>query len=168
MLAVILLLSGITYFGVKELTYSPLTEKDFKELFPDYDGNAKKECYVDFIGLSMQGELFDLSTYKLNRVTIDSQYPDFKNGWAPVPMSSDELFFSKWKKCPVDSLTFLRCKDLLTMQDFGKEKCAYSFYSDLADSLNYYSYLYVDGLECYFCLYCPDKNYLYYVRKRGW
>ena len=48
---------------VKELTYSPLTEINFKNLFPNYDNSAKKKCDVDFIGLSLHGELFDIFTY---------------------------------------------------------------------------------------------------------
>jgi hypothetical protein len=167
-LAVTLLLLGVSYIIIKELTYSPLKEKDFKNLFPDYDGNAKKKCHADFIGLSLQGELFDIFIYKLNEITIDFQYPNFKNGWANITMPNGEFVFSKWKKCPVDSLTFFRYKDMLTIKDFSEKKCTYFFNSDLANSMNYYSYLYINELEHYFCLYCPDKNYLYYVRKKGW
>lgn len=167
-LAVILLLSGVSYIVIKEATYSPLAEKDFKNLFPDYDGNAKKKCHVDFIGLSLHGELFDVFIYKLNEMTIDFQYPNFKNIWDDITMSNDEFIFSKWEKCPLDSLTFLKYKDMLTIKDYSKEKCTYSFNSDLANSMNYYSYFYVNELEYYFYLYCPGKNYLYYIRKRGW
>lgn len=167
-LIVILSILGVSYIVIKELTYTPLTEKDFKNIFPDYDGNAKKKCHVDFIGLSLHGELFDVFIYELNEMTIDLQYPNFKNGLGNITISDDKFVFSQWKKCPLDSLTYFQYKDVLTIEDFSKKTCTYSFNSDLVNSMNYYSYLYVNELECYFFLYCPDKNYLYYVRKKGW
>ena len=51
-ISVFLLISGCIVV-VEELTYSPLTENDFKNLFPNYDNSAKKKCDVDFIGLSL-------------------------------------------------------------------------------------------------------------------
>ncbi len=166
-LAVILLILGVFFIVINELTYNPLKEKDFKNLFPDYDGKAKKKCYVDYIGFNLHGDLFDISVYKLNDMTIDFQYPNFKNGWENINTQDDKLVFSKWKKCPIDSFTSVKF-DILTIEDFSKKKCTYSFNSDLLNSKNYYSYVYINELEQYFCLYCPEKNYLYYVRKNGW
>jgi len=166
--AIIILLSGVTYIVIKELTYNPLKEKDFRILFPNYDGKAKKKCHLDFIGLSLHGELFDISLYKLNEMTINFQYPNFKNSYENLTMSNDDFFFSKWKKCPVDSLTFFRIKDILTIEDFSKKKCFSSFISDLENPKNYYSYLYINELEYYFYLFNSNMNYLYFVRKKGW
>lgn len=164
-ISVFLLISGCIVV-VEELTYSPLTENDFKNLFPNYDNSAKKKCNVDFIGLSLHGELFDIFTYELTDVTIDSSYPSINDSWTNIT-ASDELVISAWKRIPVDSLTLIRCKDIFDLGNYRGNKCCSSFVSELSNSINFYSYVYVNELEYYFCLYCPNKHYLYYVRKRG-
>ena len=152
---------------VKELTYNPLTEKDFNNVFPNYDNSAKKECSVDFIGLSSHGELFDIYKYKLNDMTIDFRYPDIKGSWSNATVS-DNIVVSTWEKIPVDSLTSVRCKDIFDMGNYRAHKCCNLFVQELSNPQNYYSYVYVNELEYYFLLYCPDKHDLYYVRKKGW
>ena len=54
------------------------------------------------------------------------------------------------------------------MDNYRAHKCCELFISELSNPMNYYSYLYVNELEYYFCLYCPNRRYLYYVRKKGW
>lgn len=165
-ISVFLLISGCIVV-VEELTYSPLTENDFKNLFPNYDNSAKKKCDVDFIGLSLHGELFDIFTYELTDVTIDSSYPSINDSWTNITQSN-ELVISAWQRIPIDSLTLVRCKDIFDLGNYRGNRCCSSFVSELSNSINFYSYLYVNELEYYFCLYCPEKHYLYYVRKKGW
>lgn len=161
----LLILGGIVI--IEELTYSPLTENNFKNLFPNYDNSAKKKCSVDFIGISLHGELFDIFIYELTDMTIDSCYPSIKDSWTNIT-ASDELIISAWQRIPIDSLTFIRCKDIFDLGNYRGNRCCASFVSELSTPINFYSYLYVNELEYYFCLYCPDKHYMYYVRKKGW
>ena len=165
-ISVFLLILGCVVV-VEELTYSPLTENDFKNLFPNYDNSAKKKCDVDFIGLSLHGELFDIFTYELSDVAIDNSYPSINDSWTNIT-ASDELVVSVWKRIPIDSLTLIRCKDIFDLGNHRGKRCCSSFVSELSNPINFYSYVYVNELEYYFYLYCPDKHYLYYVRKRGW
>lgn len=163
---ILLLISG-GYLIFEEITYSPLTEKDFKNLFPNYDGSAKKKCSVDFIGLNLHGDLFDISVYELNSMVVDTRYPNIKNSWNDITLP-DEMRISSWQKIPIDSLTYLKCKDVLNMGNYQKHQCCDSFVLELSNPTNYYSYLYINELEYYFYLYCPNKHRLYYVRKKGW
>lgn len=156
-----------SYIVVNELTFSPLKEKDFYNLFPNYDNSAKKKCCVDFMGLSLHGELFDVYKYELNNMTIDSRYPNIKDVWSNITVS-EGLVVSTWKILPIDSLTSIRCKDIFDMGNYRAHKCCNSFVPELSNTINYYSYVYINELEYYFCLYCPDKHCLYYVRKKGW
>ena len=163
-ISLMLLLTLGFYVVVKELTYSPLTEKDFNKLFLNYN-SAKKKCSVDFIGLSLHGELFDIFKYELNNVIVDSLYPIIKDSWSNI---SGEYIVTKWKKIPMDSTAYSRCEDIIDLGNYSEQKCSSSFASELSNPMNYYCYIYVNELEYYFCLYCPRKHYLYYVRKKGW
>lgn len=160
-------LTLVCYVVVKELTYSPLTKANFNNLFPDYDNSAKKKCEVDLIGFSLHGELFDIFKYELNDMTIDSCYPSIKDNWTNIAVS-EECVVSAWQRIPIDSVTFCRCKDVFCLESYGGKRCCVSFVSELSNPTNFYSCLYVNELEYYFFLYCPDKHYLYYVRKNGW
>lgn len=160
------LIFGSFYIVINELMFSPLKETDFRNIFPNYDGKAKKKCHVDFIGFSLYGELFDIFIYELNDVTIDFKYPISNKKTDNILY--DKSFVSKWRKCPLDSLTMYKYYDMLTIEDFSKKKCTYSLDSKLFNSQNYYSCLYINELEHYLYLYCPDDHYLYYIRRRGW
>lgn len=164
--SILLLLAGSLAF-VQEVTYSPLTEKEFKNLFPNYDSGAKKKYSVDFIGLSLHGELFDMFLYELTDMTIDSCHPNIRDDWTSVSMS-DGIAVSSWQRIPMDSSTNIRCKDALDLVKNKDDKRYTTFITELSNPLNYYSYLYVNELEYYFFLYCFEKHHLYYVRKRGW
>ena len=149
-ISVFLLILGCVVV-VEELTYSPLTENDFKNLFPNYDNSAKKKCDVDFIGLSLHGELFDIFTYELSDVTIDNSYPSINDSWTNIT-ASDELVVSVWKRIPIDSLTLIRCKDIFDLGNHRGKRCCSSFVSELSNPINFYSYVYVNELEYYFYL----------------
>lgn len=56
---------------------------------------------------------------------------------------------------------------LLTMNDLNGQACSSSFYKELDNPRNYYSYIYINELENYFLLYCVDKGYFYYIRYKG-
>ena len=88
---------GIGFFVINELTYSPLKEKDFKVLFSDYNGRVEKKCSIDFLGWSPEGAVFDLYVYEMEKVFIDAIYPDFKSGWKNISVL-DGIIFSKWRR----------------------------------------------------------------------
>lgn len=156
----------VVFFYINELLYSPLNKREFKMLFPNYDSNIKKECDIDFIGMSIKGELFDLYQYKSVRGQISSTYPDIIGQWENRELSAD-VIVPKWKECPPDSITMERCDIIFSSDNYKKHQCSHSFQSELGNDCNYYTYIYFNELEYYFLLYIPDKEKLYYIRKRG-
>lgn len=92
--------------------------------------NSEKKCDVDFIGLSLHGELFDIFTYELSDVTIDNSYPSINDSWTNIT-ASDELVVSVWKRIPIDSLTLIRCKDIFDLGNHRGKRCCSSFVSEL-------------------------------------
>ena len=161
-----ILILGIGFLFINDFTYSPLKDSDFKKLFSDYNNNANKKCSIDFLGWSSEGAVFDLYVYEIKKGSVDTTYPNFKNGWKNIN-DLDDVVFSKWKKCPMDSLSSSRYNFTLTTEDFSKKECSQSFNNELNNPNSYYSYVYVSELEQYFFMYSPNKERLYYVRRRG-
>lgn len=164
--SLVLFCTVAVFFYINKLLYSPLSKREFKMLFLNYDRNIKKECDIDFIGMSLKGELFDLYLYKSVRGQISSIYPNILGQWENRELSTD-VIVSKWKKCPPDSITMERCDIIFSSDNFKKHQCSRSFQSELGDDGNYYTYIYFNELEYYFLLYIPVKEKLYYIRKRG-
>ncbi len=156
----------IIFFFITEKTYSPLKNEEFKLLFPNYNGKDRKICSVNFLGLNCKGEFFEVYKYKISNVIVDSTYPMFINKWENRNITTGTEI-SKWKNCPIDSVTKNRFIFAFTVKNFDKYRCIDNFYDDLIDVNNYYSYIYFNEMEYFFLLYCTDKNLLYYIRLKG-
>lgn len=156
----------IIFFFIVEKFYSPLQDDEFKVLFHNYNGKSKKICSVDFFGFNCKGEYFEVYKYKVPNLFIDSTYPKFKNKWENRNITI-ETKISKWNNCPIDSLTNEKFGFALTVNNFDKYKCISDFNKDIMGKENYYSYIYFNEAEYYFLLYCPKKNFLYYIRLKG-
>ncbi|NTE04312.1 hypothetical protein G6M26_06460 [Agrobacterium tumefaciens] len=159
------LLIGVGYIYFEESTFSPLKEKDFQHLFPNSSEDVKKECSSDFLGISTRSEFFEIYTYT-GKFNIDSTYPTFKNKWENKEFTNDVLF-SKWKSCPIDSTTMSLYKFILTANNLERNNCFSSLNQELNDPNNFYSFVYFNELEQYFLLYSKDENKLFYIRKKG-
>jgi len=155
-----------TCLYVDEASFSPLGDGEFKLLFPDYGGGAKKTCSIDFLGFNFKSEFFGLYSYRVGRITIDPTYPNSINEWENKKVNTDVLI-PKWKKCPVDSATMKFYEFSLTANGSNKEKCNVAFLRDLNNPKSYYSYIYFNELENYFLLYCTESESLYYIRRKG-
>jgi hypothetical protein len=167
-LFIALLLVGIAvvYLYLKEVSFSPLKEKEFQMLFPNYTGSSKKVCSVDFIGLSSHDELFEFYSYKTGKVSIDTTYPKFVNEWEREELTTATLI-SKWKSCPIDTVAMKLYEFTLTANNLDEKECLSSFNKELSNPNNYYAYVYFNELEDYFLLYCSESEYLYYIRRKG-
>ncbi|WP_394775951.1 hypothetical protein [Flavobacterium sp.] len=167
-LFIIILLAfiGFIYLYIQELSFSPLKEKEFKILFPNYNVSGEKKCGIDFLGMNFKGEVFEFYLYKMNNAKVDTSYPKIKNEWENEELDSDAIVL-KWKPCPIDSTTIAQYKFALTANNLDDKECSRLFNSDINNPKNYYSYVYFNELEHYFLLYCPDKESLYYIRRKG-
>ena len=154
-----------SYLVFNEVSYSPLKENDFQKLFKGYSGSFDKTCTKDFLGLSTHGELYEIFKYSLEDAVIDRNYPKFIE-WENNKITNKTII-SYWKNCPLDKQSLELYRFTLTATDLSKAKCCSSFYKELSNPKNFYSYIHFDGLEEYFLLYCTDSNELYYLRRRG-
>ena len=98
--------------------------------------------------------------------SINMDYPQIKSEWEGRKLDST-VSVSKWRNCPIDSVTTKLYMFLLTMNDFNGQACSSSFYKEVDNPRNYYSYIYINELENYFLLYCVDKGHFYYIRHKG-
>ena len=117
------------YLYIDEKTFTPLKEKEFKMIFFNYRDEAVKVCGVDFLGLNFKGELFDFYLYKMKNSSINMDYPQIKSEWEGRKLDST-VSVSKWRNCPIDSVTTKLYMFLLTMNDFNGQACSSSFYKE--------------------------------------
>ena len=158
------IISILCYGVYGKMTFTPLKEKDFECLFPNYT-NADVVFYKDFIGWS-HGDYFEFFVYRIANVEIDSNYPIIDKNWEHVVLP-DTVEIVTWSNCPLDSTTQLKYgNELIWIMD-SKIKEGKMLQGELKDKNNYYSCIYVNGLEKYFLLYNPSKDILYYIRQNG-
>lgn len=165
-IALLLISIVVVYLYLQEASFSPLKKKDFQTLFPDYKGGGKKVCSVDFVGLSSHGELFEFYLYKTSNVSIDTAYPKFTDEWERKELTNN-VVLSKWKTCPIDTGMMELYEFTLRVNDFEEKECSSSFNEALSNPKNYYSCVYFNELEEYLLLFSPDKQELYYIRRKG-
>lgn len=155
----------IGYSIFKETTWSPLGKKDFNYLFPNYDDNAIIVYHKDFIGWS-HGDYFEMFIYRLNNIHIEPSYPKIKQDWEYTTLP-DTTKVIKWLNCPIDSITQAKYNYELAWITDSEVNERKMLKNDLEDVNNYYSCIYVSGLQKYFLLYSPSKKILYYIRQNG-
>ena len=86
-----------------------------QKLFKEYNGNLKKSCSKDFIGISIHGEVFDMYKYKIKgSVIIDKDFPKMTK-WENKEIRDETLFVGKWRNCPLDPAT----KELYDILTYG-------------------------------------------------
>jgi len=163
---VLLLGFGAILLYLNDTSFSPLKEKDFKKIFYKYNGKTEKICDVDFLGINFKSEWFEVYLYKVGAVPVDLNYPEYNGMWEQKEFTN-ETVISKWKSCPLDSVSYKFYEFTLTAESFDEQECIKSFNTELNNPKNYYSYIYFNELEQYFLLYCPDIENLYYVRRKG-
>jgi hypothetical protein len=165
-ISILVLITGIITlficYHIEALTYSPIKDKEAKILFQDIE-SIKKKCSVDYIGLSLHGEIFEIYLYKTKNVSLGENYPNYANEWENQPITN-ETILSKWKRCPLDSVSVDICNFILTTNQFDKKKCVSPVRTELYNSDNYYSYVDFGNFEQYFLLFCTKTGLLYYIR----
>ena len=155
----------IVFFYIDNLLYSPLKQREFQKLFL-YSGDVKKKSSVDYIKLSIRGEIFDMYLYKTPPISLSlEEYPNFSGEWENKELTN-EVIVSKWKACPFNAIAEKRCKFAFISNSTNNEKHMRTFLKELHNSYNYYSFVYFSEQEHYFLLFCPKQNILYYVRVR--
>jgi hypothetical protein len=151
-------------YRIETLNYNPLQEKDIRKLFFSSE-SVKKKCSVDYVGLSIHGEIFEIYLYKTKDALLDLDYPKYENEWENQQITNKTII-SKWKHCPLDSASRKLCEFILNTNQFDKKKCVAPFHIELNNSNNYYSYVDFSDGEQYFLLFCPKTEHLYYIRMR--
>jgi hypothetical protein len=154
-----------SYLVYKELSFSPLDKHDFQKLFKEYNGSFDKSCSKDFLGVSSNGELFEIYRYKINGGIINENFPKITE-WEGKEITN-EITVGKWKNCPLDNQTIELYKFTLTSNNLDDVKCFNSFNKEILNQKNYYSFIHFNELEQYFLLYCTDSQELYYIRRKG-
>ncbi len=161
--SILLLVSfGVFYLIYQEYSFTPLKENDFQKLFGK---NVKfnKLYSKDFIGLSLHGELFEIYKYNIKDAIIDKNYPKITE-WEHQKITN-EVIISKWRNCPLDSQSLNLYKTTLEINN--DIKSVDSFYNELFNPQNYYSYICFEESNQYFLLYCTQNHKLYYIRRKG-
>lgn len=159
-----IILLPISFIIYSELVYSPLGAVDTRDLLGQ-KCSLKKMCSIDFLGFSSRGECFDLYKYKVGVICIDNSFPA-TSSWEGEKIPESAIV-SKWKHCPLDSLSFERYEFIITVNNFSEYECSKTFNASLKNPENYYSYFYINELEQYFLLYNVKEQVLYYLRKKG-
>lgn len=158
------IVSLICYGVYGEITFTPLRKKDFECLFPN-NTNAEVIFHKDFIGWS-HGDYFELFIYRITNAIIGPNYPIIDSNWeyAVLPDTVETI---AWSNCPIDSITQLKYEfELAWIIDSGIKE-GKVLQSELKNENNYYSCIYVNGLQKYFLLYNPLTSTLYYIRQNG-
>lgn len=97
--ALILLILSIAGVAFQEITYSPINRyqlgKLMKPMSEDY--SMEKVYSVDFIGISIHGELYDLYVYKVESIEPNADYPLFSEKWEGEEVSNAS-FICKWSQ----------------------------------------------------------------------
>ena len=154
-----------TLLCVDEIIYTPLNKKYINDLFFDYRGKIDC-CYKkDFIGWS-RGDIFDFSIYTLDNAKVSLAYPVWDEFWISKNIHKENVFYTKWRKCQIDSIIYgqynFMLNEIISKTSYGK-----IFEEELNKESNYFSVLYINPMEMYFFLYNPTLRQLYYSRKIG-
>lgn len=104
--------------------------------------------------------------YRLNNIHIEPSYPKIKQDWEYTTLP-DTTKVIKWLNCPIDSITQAKYNYELAWITDSEVNERKMLKNDLEDVNNYYSCIYVSGLQKYFLLYSPSKKILYYIRQNG-
>ncbi|MDR0939377.1 MAG: hypothetical protein LBN29_08510 [Mediterranea sp.] len=159
-----MIIAFIGFFIYSEQFSDPLGDGDANILFPNIDIHLKMIHHKDFAGFGK--DFFDIYVYKAYNASIENAYPQFGYEWSYARIDSTAAT-STWLRCPVDSATLVKYEfelDAIIRNDYGKYKFLRGL---LMNERNYYSYVFIDSHEKYFFLYESEKNYLYYIRQRG-
>ncbi|MGB5990629.1 MAG: hypothetical protein WBG43_12945 [Marinifilaceae bacterium] len=154
----------ISYIFYVDLTYSPLKDKDFKQLFKQ-SLDVKRLSSIDFLGFNVRGEFFEIYKYSVGEIEINNELSNIKV-WENNEITRSTII-QKWQNCPIDSLSAKLYDFMLTVNDFKKWDCLKTLNNSLKDSQNYYCYIYFDESEQYFLLCNIKEEALYYIRKKG-
>lgn len=155
---------GVSYTVYTEMAYSPLDVTASKKLFQE-NTDFEKLCDIDFLGVSSKGEFFELYKYSISKVEIDKLLPDAQV-WENRELPKDAII-GKWKSCPLDSISSQLYEFTLTANNWREYECSSQLNEAFKDPNNYYSYIHLNELQQYFLLYCPNEEYLYYLRRKG-
>lgn len=169
--ALLMVIIAFVGYGIySEITFTPLEKKDFKLLFPNYNGSIKVSYHKDFIGWS-RGDVFELYIYSFDNVYINPDYPKIGQKWEyttlPDPLMPESLITTKWLRCPLDSLMQVHYSSELSWITDNSTNEGETLKQDMKDVTNYYCCIYVSEQEKYLMLYSPSKNIMYYIRQRG-
>ena len=155
------LLSILLVFGGCQ---NKLSDERLESIFYEFQ-DSKIVCTQNYLGWSSEGAFFDLSVYKVREGKITDTLPDFDKFFGKS--LSLNLNHIKWRKTPIDSISYKINDFTFTQLEFERNNCGKDFESYLYKKSSYFSYLNVSELEQYFFLYSTEKQEFYYLRRKG-
>lgn len=166
----ILLSIGVVFCGIigfvvfQKITYSPLNKKGVQELFGG-DVSFSKDCSIDFLGLSIDGSLFDYYSYDVGSIVVDVDFPKFKECTI-----EDECKSRKWTLTPMDSIELKNDLFGLNSSVLDEDECSKGFIEEqlFRKGFNYYSYEIIGEREAHYYVYNPSEGKMFYLRRKGW
>jgi len=163
---------AVAYFVYDEVTHVP---EELQKYVASVDGICIEEfeCSIDFIGLSLKGEIFDLRSFILcdstgiigvvdndkletivNRVSAESKYDSLPRQSMPV-----------WRACPIERDDSIACDHYLSLVSDETSSCVNLFRSAISDSQSLYSIDLKSRIRT-FCVYSPRVRRMILMRER--
>jgi len=130
----------------------------------------KKKCYVDFIGLSIDGSVFDFYEYDIvskNEMKVTDKHPEYEKIFFHENIKN--LEFSYWKQTPINNLDSLFYFQMLQSVNLKKKECPSEFFKQKywEKEGNFYSYIGGYTIGSYIFIYIPNDKKLFVVYKKG-
>lgn len=133
------------------------------------DISFKKECYVDLIGISTDGSIYDFYKYKVEGIkdeSIKSEFPQFNLMYDIKHL--ENINYSYWKNTPLNEKDKNELFFITHTSNLNKHKCSSEFIKlDLLNKKgNYYSFFGAYPIGIYLYIYSPNEKYLYIIIKK--
>ena len=169
-ISVLLIIISITYIFFIFSRNDILIQKNIHNyLFENSNYITKKKCYIDFIGLSIDGSVFDFYEYDIeskDKIEITDNYPKYEKIFSNEKIIN--LEFSYWKQTPIPNFDSLFYFQMLQFSNLKKKECSSKFLKKkyLEKKGNFYSYVGGYPIGSYIFIYVPDDKKLFVVYKK--
>lgn len=166
------LVLAVTYVIYTEVTHIPSELQKYVASVDDVC-IEEYECSIDFIGISMKGEIFDLRSFiicdsvriigvkfdsKLEAI-VDMESTESKNN--SLPSSAIPV----WRACPIVRDDSVACDHFLALISDETSNCVELFRSAIGDRQSVYSIDLASRTRT-FCVYSPRSRRLMLMRER--
>lgn len=148
-----------------------LKQNDLKDyLFEQKIQNYKRICYDDFLGLTIDGSIFEFYKYELvGNIIINNtqEFPKYKSIFTKDSLLNINSL--NWETTPINDTATNNNTNIVFFSNLTEKKCSNIFYKKnyLKREGFYYSYFSAYPIGMYLFIYSPNEKYLYVIRKKG-